>query len=78
MADTIITNTPTPSNGEGGGAGWVVALVIVIAIAVGGVLLYQNGFFKPSAPQPAGTTNINVTVPPPTTPPTTNGYVQPK
>jgi hypothetical protein len=61
MADTIVTNTPATSDG---GAGWVVALIILIAVAVGGVALYQNGFFQAKEVAP-GTTNINVTVPNP-------------
>lgn len=69
MADTIISNTPRSSD-DSGSAGWVVALVIVLAVIIGGVVLYQNGFFGTATPS---TTNINVTVPDPTIPaPTTD------
>lgn len=64
MADTIVTNSP--GTNDSGAAGLVVALVIVIALIVGGIVLYQRGFFNGSAPTPAGQTNINVTVPTPT------------
>ncbi len=75
MADTIITNSPDKNGGDS--AGWVVALVVIIALVVGGVLLYQNGFFRGSAPAPADNTNINVTVPNPITPaPTGDGTPQ--
>lgn len=68
MADTIISNTPR-SGDDSGSAGWVVALVIILAVIIGGVLLYQRGFFSTATPS---TTNINVTVPNPVTPaPTT-------
>ncbi len=66
MADTIITNSPEKSGGDSG-AGWVVALVLIIAFVVGGVILYRRGAFRTAAP--AGNTNINVTVPNPTNPP---------
>ncbi len=58
MADTIISNTPSSRDDDS--AGWVVALVIVIAAVIGGVVLYQNGFFGTNTPD---TTNIKVTVP---------------
>lgn len=69
MADTIISNTPNASD-EGSGAGWAVALVIIVAVIIGGVVLYQRGFLgadAPTTPSTPGTTNINVTVPDPTT-----------
>ena len=69
MADTIVTNTPATN--DSGAAGWVVAFVILVAVIVGGVVLYQRGFFMASGQTPS-TTNINVTVPNPVTPaPTT-------
>lgn len=62
MADTIV-NTP-PSN-DSGAAGWVVALIILIAVIVGGFMWYRYyGVPQASAPD---TTNINVTIPIPTT-----------
>lgn len=63
MADTIVTNSP--GTGDSSAAGWVVALVIVVAIVAGGIVLYQNGAFNGAGS--ADTTNINVTVPTPTT-----------
>jgi hypothetical protein len=59
MADTIITNTPRSSD-DSGGAGWVVALVIILAITIGGLVLYQKGFFNGNE---ESTTNINVSIP---------------
>jgi len=67
MADTIISNIPSSAD-ESGSAGWIVALVIVLAVIIGSVVLYQKGFFGTATPS---TTNINVTVPNPTTPSTT-------
>jgi len=64
MADTIVTNTPATSDNSA--AGWIVALVIIIAVIVGGIYFYRHGIF--GAATPASTTNINVTVPNPTTP----------
>ncbi len=63
MADTIVTNTP--GTNDSGAAGMIIALVVVVVAIVGGVMLYQRGFFGASAP--ADTTNINVTVPTPIT-----------
>lgn len=64
MTDTIITNVPGSSD-DASGAGWLVALVIILAIGIGGLVLYQKGFFNGNA---GGTTNINVSVPDPVTP----------
>ena len=64
MADTIITNTPRSSD-DAGGAGWLVALVIILAVGIGGLVLYQQGFFNESGET---TTNINVSIPDPVTP----------
>lgn len=64
MADTIVTNAP--ATGDEGAAGWVVALIILIAVIVIGVVLYQRGFFV-APEQTPDTTNINVTIPTPTT-----------
>ncbi len=64
MADTIISNTPSARD-DSGSAGWVVALIFVLVVSIGGVVLYQNGFFGTVTPS---TTNINVTVPNPVTP----------
>lgn len=61
MADTII-NTPSPNNSDSS-AGWVVALVVILAVVVGGIVLYQKGYF--AAPSQPDTTNINVTIPTP-------------
>jgi len=70
MADTII-NTPA-SNNDSGAAGWVVALIVILGVIVGGFFLYRH-YGAYSAPTQAGATNINVTVPNPTTPaPTTH------
>ena len=68
MADTIVTNSP--GTNDSGAAGWVVALIVLVVVIVGGIVLYRHGTFGAAAP--AGSTNINVTVPNPTTPaPTT-------
>jgi hypothetical protein len=67
MADTVITNTP-PNQGDNSAAGWIVAFIILLAVVVGGFVLYRNGAFRGAAPAPAGTTNVNVTVPNPITP----------
>lgn len=67
MADTIITNSPDKNNGGDSSAGWAVAFVIIVALLVGGFLLYQGGFFT-QAPEPADSTNINVTIPNPVVP----------
>ena len=64
MTDTIITNTPRSSD-DSGGAGWLVALVIILAVGIGGLVLYQKGFFNGNGET---TTNINVTIPDPVTP----------
>ncbi|MDP2648789.1 MAG: hypothetical protein Q8P19_02715 [bacterium] len=66
MADTIVN---TPATQDSGVAGWVVAFIILIAVIAGGFvwLRYYGGA---EAPQ-EGTTNINVTVPSPTTDATT-------
>jgi hypothetical protein len=69
MADTIVTNSPAANDG-GAAAGWIVALVIALAVIVGGFVLYRNGAFGAAAPAPAGSTNVNVTIPNPTTPAT--------
>jgi len=70
MADTIITNSPDKNNGDNGStAGWIVALVIIAAVVVGGIMLYQNGFFRAAAPS-TDSTNINITVPEQTPPAT--------
>jgi len=69
MADTIISNTPGARD-ESGMAGWVLALVAILAIAIAGVVMYQNGFFQSSA-NTDSTTNINVSIPDPITPPAT-------
>lgn len=63
MADTIVTNSP--GTNDSGAAGWVAALAIIVALVVGGIFLYQRGVFSPQ--ESADTTNINVTVPTPTT-----------
>ncbi len=64
MTDTIITNVPRSSD-DAGGAGWLVALVIILAVGIGGLVLYQKGFFNGSGET---TTNINVSIPDPVTP----------
>lgn len=63
MADTIVTNTPGTS--DSGAAGMVIALIVLVVVVVGGIVMYQRGFFNNGA-APAGT-NINVTIPTPTT-----------
>ena len=71
MADTIISNTPR-SGDNSGNAAWIVTLVIVLAVIIGGVVLYQKGFFGTANPSNPSDTNINVTVPNPIAPvPTT-------
>ena len=66
MADTIV-NTP-PSN-DSGAAGWAVALIVLIAVIVGGFVWYRY-YSVPQEPAPDNT-NINITVPTPTTGDTT-------
>ena len=65
MADTIITHTPRSSTADEGSAGWMVALVVILAVVIAGTFMYQRGYFSSNAPD---ATNINVTVPNPTTP----------
>jgi cell division protein YceG involved in septum cleavage len=67
MADTIVN---TPASSDSGAAGWVVAVVVILAVIVGGFLWYRH-YGAYSAPTPAGTTNINVTMPNPITPAST-------
>lgn len=68
MADTIITNSPDKNDNSE--AGWMLALVLVVVLIAGGIILYERGFF--SRTMAPSSTNINVTVPPPTVPaPTT-------
>lgn len=62
MADTIV-NTPGPQ--ESGTAGWAVAVVILLAVVVGGFVWYR--YYRPAAPASTDTTNINVTIPAPST-----------
>ncbi len=62
MADTIVTNSP--GTNDSSAVGMLVALIILVAIVVGGIVMYQRGFFNGAAP--SDTTNINVTVPTPT------------
>lgn len=62
MADTIVTNSP--GQGDSSAVGMVIAFIILIAVVVGGIVMYQRGFFNGTAP--ADTTNINVTIPAPT------------
>ena len=45
------------------------AFIVLIAVLAIGVVMYQRGFFNNS--KPADTTNINITVPNPTVPKTT-------
>ena len=62
MADTIITTPPASSDS---GAGWAVAFVIILAVVlVGGFFVYKYRF---AGGAPSGGTNINVTIPTPTT-----------
>lgn len=67
MADTIISNVPG-SRTDDGMAGWLIALVIILAVAIGAFFMYQNGFFR-SDTTTDDTTNFNVTLPDPVTPP---------
>jgi hypothetical protein len=60
MADTII-NTPQQTPQDNGSGGWAVAVIILILVIVGGFVWYR--YYRVSAPS---TTNINVTVPAPT------------
>ena len=64
MADTFISNTPG-SNNDNGSAGWMVALFIVLVVVVGGIVMYQKGYFHSAKDS---TTNVNVTIPNPITP----------
>ena len=59
MADTIVN---TPATQDSGAAGWVVALIVLLAVIAGGFVWYRY-YGAPQSPTPAGTTNINVTVP---------------
>ena len=63
MADTTIINTPASQDDSG--AGWVVALIILIAVIVGGFLWYRY-YGHAASTSPSGT-NINVTIPTPST-----------
>jgi hypothetical protein len=74
MADTIV-NTPASNNNDSGAAGWVVALIVILVVIVGGFFLYRH-YGASGASAPAGTTNINVTVPAPATGATTGGTTQ--
>jgi hypothetical protein len=47
----------------------VVLAVVFVAIAVGALMMYQNGVFQTSSPEPE-VTNIGVTIPTPTPTPT--------
>ncbi len=62
MADTIVN---TPSSSEDSSAGWAVAVIILLIVVVGGFIWYRY-YGAPQAATP-DTTNINVTVPTPTT-----------
>ena len=63
MADTIVTNSPGTS--DSGAAGMVIALIALVVVVVGGIVMYQRGFFNDTSKP--GDTNINVTIPNPTT-----------
>ena len=67
MADTIVTNSP--GTNDSSAIGMVMAFIVLIAVLAIGVVMYQRGFFNNS--KPADTTNINITVPNPTVPKTT-------
>ena len=68
MADTIVTNSPG-TNDSSSAVGMVMAFIVLIAVLAIGVVMYQRGFFNNT--KPADTTNINITVPNPTVPKTT-------
>ncbi len=61
---TVINTTPATS--EDSGAGWAVALVVLAAAVIIGLFVWP-GFVRNSA-APAGTTNIDVSVPTPSIP----------
>ncbi len=68
---TTIINTP--GSGEDSGSNLVVAVILIIVISGGVALFFIYGLpmIQKNAnqnPQNPGTTNINVTVPPTTTP----------
>jgi len=48
----------------------VMAFIVLIAVLAIGVVMYQRGFFNNQS-KPADTTNINITVPNPTAPEST-------
>lgn len=68
MADTIIT-TPSQDNGA---AGWAVAVITLLAVIVGGVVWYRYHGAE-AAPAQSPSTNINVSIPTPTSGGTQSG-----
>ena len=62
MADTIVTNSPRDTSDSA--AGWVIAVIVLL---VAGFLWYMfnAGYLNGNAARPAGTTNVNVSVPNP-------------
>ena len=68
MEDTIVTNSP--GTNDSSAVGMVMAFIVLIAVLAIGVVMYQRGFFNNQS-KPADTTNINITVPNPTAPEST-------
>lgn len=64
MSDTTVV---TPASTDSGLSGLIVALVLVALVLAGGFMWYRYYGTGKAAPAPAGTTNINVTVPTPAT-----------
>ncbi len=71
MADTIVTN---PGTNDSSAVGMVVAFIILIAVVGMGFVMYQRGVFNNTS-KPTDT-NINVTIPTPTTGSGQNGGTQ--
>lgn len=61
MADTLITNTNPPS---GNGIGWAVVFILALIAFMGGIVLYQKGYFNKPVPEKKGAEiNINIPLP---------------
>jgi hypothetical protein len=50
---------------ETGAMGWFAALIVILAVVIGGIIWYQQG--TPGIPNTGDQTDINITVPNPTT-----------
>lgn len=59
MSDTHITNTNPPN---GNSIGWALTFILVLIVFIGGVVMYQKGFFNKPTPEKEEA-SINVTIP---------------